>query len=68
MSSTFFVGDLVLFGELVCMTDDTEEQMPERVAVIVGLAGPNYYKVAIVERFGVNINRAFTDEITVLAR
>ena len=68
MSSTFRVGDLVLFGELVCMTDGSEKQMPETVAVIVDLVGPNYYRVAIVERFGIDIDRAFTDELTVLAR
>lgn len=67
MSSIFRVGDLVLFGEIVCLTDDTEEQMPERLAVIVEWVGP-HYRAAIVERFGIDIDRAFREEIALLAR
>lgn len=67
MSSIFRAGDLVLFGEIVCLTDGTEEQMPERLAVIVEWVGP-HYRAAIVERLGIDIDRVFIGELTVLAR
>jgi hypothetical protein len=69
MSSIFRVGDLVLFGECFYTSDGQIVQPRRRVAVVTGWVGP-HYQAAIVEKFGngINVDRAFAGELTVLAR